>query len=92
MTEMVKRFAPGYPVKQRPPRRGDRLAEPLIGKHETYKLDDNLMIIDNPHDHPAKKEEKHMIPDRNTKSKPEPVTKKTKRVTAKKHKQTVAAK
>lgn len=55
--EMARRFAPGYPTKTFPPRRGDRLIEPLVGKHEEYKLMGNLMIIDNPHDHLATKEE-----------------------------------
>jgi FlaA1/EpsC-like NDP-sugar epimerase len=64
MTDMVKRFAPKARIKVRPPRRGDRLVEPLIGKHESYKLKDNLMVIDNPHDHPARKEEAHMSPQR----------------------------
>lgn len=49
--EMVKRFAPGYPTKLVPARRGDRLIEPLVGEHESYKLLENkLMIINNPHD------------------------------------------
>lgn len=64
MVDMAERFAPGYPVKVYPPRRGDRLAEPLIGKHETYKLKGKLMVIDNPHDHLARKDEKDMLPTR----------------------------
>ena len=49
--DMVKRFAPGYPVEHVPARRGDRIIEPLIGKHESYKLlDEKLMVINNPHD------------------------------------------
>lgn len=62
MKEMAKRFAPGYPTKLYPPRRGDRLVEPLIGKHEKYQLKKNLMVIDNPHDHLAEKEEINMLP------------------------------
>jgi UDP-N-acetylglucosamine 4,6-dehydratase len=55
MTDMVQRFAPaGYPVEHVAPRRGDRVAEPLHGDHETYEtVDDVLMEISSPHDHPA---------------------------------------
>jgi FlaA1/EpsC-like NDP-sugar epimerase len=64
ITDMAERFAPGYPIEIHSPRRGDRLVEPLIGKHEKYKLKGNLMIIDNPHDHPATQDEEHMVPKR----------------------------
>jgi FlaA1/EpsC-like NDP-sugar epimerase len=62
ITEMAERFAPGYPTRVLPPRRGDRLVEPLIGEHETYELKGNLMVIDNLHDHPASAEEEGMLP------------------------------
>ncbi|HUS25907.1 MAG TPA: polysaccharide biosynthesis protein [Nevskiaceae bacterium] len=62
ITEMAERFAPGYPTKVLPPRRGDRLVEPLIGNHEAYILKGNLMVIDNPHDHPATDAEDGMLP------------------------------
>src|SRR3989344_2357791 len=62
MKEMARRFAPGYAVKLHPARRGDRLVEPLIGKHEKYILKKNLMIINNPHDQPARKGEINMLP------------------------------
>lgn len=62
MADMARRFAPGYPIKLCPPRRGDRVAEPLIGKHETYRLSGKLMVIDNPHDHPAPARELPMLP------------------------------
>lgn len=49
--DVAERFAPGYPKDHVSPRRGDRLIEPLIGRHETYRLEgDRLMIIQNPHD------------------------------------------
>ncbi|PIZ63259.1 hypothetical protein COY17_00875 [Candidatus Saccharibacteria bacterium CG_4_10_14_0_2_um_filter_52_9] len=67
MVDMAERFAPGYPIRVHPPRRGDRLAEPLIGKHEKYVVKDHLMIIDNPHDHLARKDEAGMLPDRGDK-------------------------
>lgn len=52
--ELVERFAPkGYPVEHIPPRRGDRVVEPLHGDHETYELLDGcLMIVASPHDGP----------------------------------------
>jgi hypothetical protein len=54
MGEMVRRFAPdGYPVEPAPPRRGDRLVEPLHGEHERFELlDGKLMVISSPHDGP----------------------------------------
>lgn len=64
MTTMVQRFAPGYPFKVVPPRRGDRLVEPLIGRHESYRLEGNLMVIHNPHDHLATSDEAGMVPPR----------------------------
>jgi FlaA1/EpsC-like NDP-sugar epimerase len=53
MTEMASRFAPNHPVVATPPRRGDRLVEPLVGTHESYDLVDRLMCITNPHDPPS---------------------------------------
>lgn len=54
MSQMVRRFAPGYPVEHVPPRRGDRLAEPLHGSHESFELIDGmLMDITSPHDQPV---------------------------------------
>lgn len=52
--ELVERFAPaGYPIEHIPPRRGDRVAEPLHGDHESYELvDGNLMVVSSPHDGP----------------------------------------
>jgi hypothetical protein len=48
---MAARFAPDYPIEFRPPRRGDRLIEPLVGQHETFELvDGKLMIVGSPHD------------------------------------------
>lgn len=50
--ELSRRFAgPDYPVVQVPPRRGDRLVEPLHGARETYELlEGSLMAISNEHD------------------------------------------
>ena len=49
--EMAERFAPGHKRISIPPRRGDRLVEPLIGENEAYELvDERLMRISGPHD------------------------------------------
>lgn len=54
IADVAERFAPGYPKEHVSARRGDRLIEPLIGRHETYELEgDGLMIIQNPHDGPS---------------------------------------
>lgn len=52
MEDLVQRVAPkGHPIEHVPPRRGDRVVEPLHGQHETYELiDDVLMDISSPHD------------------------------------------
>jgi len=52
--QLAARFAPGYPVERIPPRRGDRLVEPLHGTHESFELIDGmLMDITSPHDQPV---------------------------------------
>jgi FlaA1/EpsC-like NDP-sugar epimerase len=50
--ELSRRFAGAdYPVVHVPPRRGDRLVEPLLGARESYELlEDSLMAIENEHD------------------------------------------
>ena len=50
--ELSRRFAGAdYPVTEIPPRRGDRLVEPLHGSRESYELiDGSLMVIENAHD------------------------------------------
>jgi UDP-N-acetylglucosamine 4,6-dehydratase/5-epimerase len=54
MEQVVETFAPGYPVQRIGPRRGDRVAEPLHGAHESFELVDGmLMVISGPHDEPA---------------------------------------
>jgi UDP-N-acetylglucosamine 4,6-dehydratase/5-epimerase len=45
---------PDYPVEHIPPRRGDRVAEPLHGEHESFELlDGMLMVVSGPHDEPS---------------------------------------
>lgn len=51
IADLAERLAPGYPKDHVPPRRGDRVVEPLVGHHESYRIEEGrLMIIDNPHD------------------------------------------
>jgi FlaA1/EpsC-like NDP-sugar epimerase len=50
MEQMAHKFYPRRPIEYIPARRGDRLQEPLCGRHETAEAFEDLLVITSPHD------------------------------------------
>lgn len=50
MEEIAHRYYPGRAIEYIPARRGDRLREPLCGRHESVEAFEDLLVITSPHD------------------------------------------